>query len=185
VVDSRIPVRAATFPHPPPPHSDAYALLFPGPVSFDAPVAGISFDADYLALPLRRDEAALRTMLKRAIPLTVLQYRRDRLVVQRVRELLPARPTAEALADALNISVRTLHRQLRSEGTSLQEEKDRVRRDLAIELLLRTSRSVKQIALAASFHNEKSFTRAFRQWTGESPAEYRRKLAARAEPGTP
>src|SRR5574337_808915 len=162
VVDSRIPVRAATFPHPPPPHSDAYALMFPGPVHFDAPVAGISFDADYLALPL---------------PLTVLQYRRDRLLVQRVRELLPAHPTADALADALNISVRTLHRQLRNEGTSLQEQKDRVRRDLAIELLLRTTRSVKQIALAASFHNEKSFTRAFRQWTGESPAEYRRKKA--------
>src|SRR5574337_1132477 len=83
VVDSRIPVCAATFPHPPPPHSDAYALMFPGPVHFDAPVAGISFDADYLALPLRRDEAALRAMLKRALPLTVLQYRRDRLLVQR------------------------------------------------------------------------------------------------------
>ena len=182
VVDSRIALRAATFPHPPPPHSDAYALMFPGPVSFDAPVAGISFDADYLALPLRRDEAALRTMLKRAIPLTVLQYRRDRLVVQRVRELLPAHPTAEALADALNISVRTLHRQLRSEGTSLQEQKDRVRRDLAIELLLRTTRSVKQIARAASFQNEKSFTRAFRQWTGDSPTEYRHKMAPDARP---
>jgi AraC-like DNA-binding protein len=181
-VDSRIALRAATFPHPPPPHSDAYALMFPGPVSFDAPVAGISFDADYLALPLRRDEAALRTMLKRAIPLTVLQYRRDRLVVQRVRELLPAHPTAEALADALNISVRTLHRQLRSEGTSLQEQKDRVRRDLAIELLLRTTRSVKQIARAASFQNEKSFTRAFRQWTGDSPTEYRHKMAPDARP---
>ena len=180
VVDSRIPVRAASFPHPPPPHRDAYALMFPGPVHFDAPVAGISFDADYLALPLRRDEAALRTMLERAIPLTVLQYRRDRLVVQRVRELLLAHPTADAVADALNISVRTLHRQLRSEGTSLQEQKDRVRRDLAIELLLRTTRSVKQVALAASFRNEKSFTRAFREWTGESPAEYRRKQAGGA-----
>jgi len=184
VVDSRIPVCAATFPHPPPPHSDAYALMFPGPVSFNAPVAGISFDADYLALPLRRDEAALRAMLKRALPLTVLQYRRDRLLVQRVRELLPAHPIAEALAAALNISVRTLHRQLRNEGTSLQEQKDRARRDLAIELLLRTTRSVKQIALAASFHNEKSFTRAFRQWTGESPAQYRRKLASKAGAAT-
>jgi AraC-like DNA-binding protein len=185
VVDSRIALSAATFPHPPPPHADAYALMFPGPVGFDAPVAGISFDADYLALPLRRDEAALRTMLKRAIPLTVLQYRRDRLLVQRVRELLPAHPTAEALADALNVSVRTLHRQLRNEGTCLQKEKDRVRRDLAIELLLRTTRSVKQVALAASFRNEKSFSRAFRQWTGESPGEYRRRLAARADPGAP
>jgi len=181
-IDSRIPLRAATFPHPAPPHQEAYALMFPGPVSFDAPVASISFDADYLALPQRRDEAALRTMLKRALVLMVLQYRRDRLVVQRVRELLPAHPTADVLAHALNISVRTLHRQLRNEGTSLQEQKDRVRRDLATQLLLRTTRSVKQIALATSFRNEKSFTRAFRQWTGDSPTEYRRKMAPDARP---
>jgi AraC-like DNA-binding protein len=176
-VDSRIALRGATFPHPPPPHHAAYGLMFPGPVSFDAPVASLSFDAQYLALPLRRDEAALGLMLKRALPLTVRQYRRDRLVVQRVRELLPAHPTAEGLAQALHMSVRTLHRQLKDEGTTLQALKDRVRRDLATEMLLRTRRSVKQIALAVSFRNEKSFTRAFRQWTGDSPTGYRRKQA--------
>ena len=81
------------------------------------------------------------------------------------------------MAQALNISARTLHRQLKDEGTSLQALKDEVRRDIAIQLLTRTTRSVKQIALAAAFRNEKSFTRAFRQWTGESPVEYRRKLS--------
>ena len=40
----------------------------------------IRFDARYLALPLVRDEAALRQMLQRALPLTVRQYRRDRLL---------------------------------------------------------------------------------------------------------
>jgi AraC-like DNA-binding protein len=174
-VDSRIGLAAVGFPHPPPPHHDAYALMFPGPVAFDAPAASLAFDAKYLALPLRRDEAALRAMLARALPLTVRQYRRDRLVVQRARELLPAHPTAERLAQALHVSPRTLHRQLKDEGTSLQALKDRVRRDLATEMLLRTTRSVKQVALAVAFRNEKSFTRAFRQWTGESPTEYRRK----------
>ena len=179
MIDSRIPVRAVTFPHPPPPHWEMYRLMFPGPVSFDAATASFSFDADYLALPLRRDEASLRVMLRRALPLTVRQYRRDRLLVQRVRDLLTIHSTADGVADALNISVRTLHRQLKKEGTSLQEEKDRLRRDRAIDLLLRTNRSIKQIAHAASFTNECSFTRAFRDWTGESPSDYRRKNAER------
>jgi AraC-like DNA-binding protein len=174
-IDSRIGLHGVGFPHPAPPHHGAYALMFPGPVRFDRSVASLSFDAQYLQLPLRRDEAALRTMLQRALPLTVRQYRRDRLVVQRVRELLPAHPTAEGLARALNISARTLHRQLKDEGTSLQALKDRVRRDAAADLLLRTNRSVKQVALAVAFRSEKSFTRAFRQWTGDSPTEYRRK----------
>ena len=177
--DSRIPLLGASFAHPPPVHHASYGLMFPGPVHFNAAVTGIGFDAQYLALPLRRDEAALRKMLQRALPLTVLPYRRDRLLVQRVRELLSAQQTADTLAHSLNMSVRTLHRQLKDEGSSLQALKDQVRRDAAIQLLTRTTRSVKQIALAVAFRNEKSFTRAFGQWTGSSPVEYRRNLSAK------
>lgn len=174
-VDSRIPVHAATFPHAPPRHHAAYALMFPGPVLFDAAAAGFAFDAQYLALPLRRDERALRQMLQRALPLTVLQYRRDRLLVARVRELLPVHRTAEALARALHVSTRTLHRQLKDEGASLQALKDEVRRRRAVELLLRTAQPLKQVAHAAGFRNEKSFARAFRGWTGASPGAWRRR----------
>ena len=181
LIDSRIPLLAASFAHAPPVHHASYALMFPGPVHFNAVVTGISFDAQYLGLPLRRDEAALRTMLRRALPLLVLPYRRDRLLVQRVRELLGVQQTADTVASALHMSVRTLHRQLKEEGTSLQALKDQVRRDLAIQLLTRTTRSVKQIALAVAFRNETSFTRAFGQWTGESPTAYRRKLSPRAQ----
>lgn len=176
-VDSRIAVHAVEFPHAPPPHHTAYALMFPGPVRFDAPVAALRFDAAYLALPLRRDEAALQQMLRRALPLTIKPYRRDRLLVQRVRTLLPAHPTAESLALALHRSVRTLHRQLKDEGTTLQALKDTVRRDRAIELLVRSTRPLKQVAAEVSFRNEKSFSRAFRQWTGAAPGEYRRRFA--------
>ena len=177
-IDSHMSLVQATFPIPAPAHHAVYPLLFPGPVYFNEPKAGFSFDAQYLSLPMRRDERALRTMLKRALPLTVLQYRRDRLLVQRVRELLRSQPAqygrADALAAALHVSVRTLHRQLHEEAASLQELKDEIRRDQAMEQLCRTVRSVKQIALAVGFRNEKSFTRAFRQWTGSSPSDFRR-----------
>jgi AraC-like DNA-binding protein len=163
-----------------PAHQAVYPVLFPvapGPVRFDAPQATLSFDAHYLAMPLRRDERALQAMLQRALPLTVLPYRRDRLLARRVRELLrqdAARlGTADALAHALNLSVRSLHRQLKDEGVGLQALKDEVRRDQASELLLRTDRPVKQVALAVGFDNEKSFARAFKHWTGQSPRDFR------------
>jgi AraC-like DNA-binding protein len=178
-IDSRIPLREVTFPFPAPRHHDAYPLMFPGPVQFGAPHAGFAFDADYLALPLRRDERALQTMLQRALPLTVLQYRRDRLLAQRVRELLRSRTAeltdAPAIAAALNVSVRTLHRQLRDEGHALQALKDDARRERALELLERSTRPVKQIARDVGFRNEKSFARAFRGWTGSSPGEHRQR----------
>lgn len=178
-LDSRIPLLEAAFPFPAPAHADAYAHMFPGPVRFKAAQAALRFDTRYLSLPLRRDEAALNSMLKRALPLTVRQYRRDRLLAQRVRERLRQQPGANAdeVAAALFLSTRSLHRQLQEEATSLQALKDAVRRDIAVELLLRSGRPIKQIAQAAGFDNEKSFTRAFKGWTGESPTALRGRAA--------
>jgi AraC-like DNA-binding protein len=181
-IDSRIPLQGARFPFAAPPHADAYALMFPGPLRFDAAQAEIRFDARYLNLPLRRDEKALQQMLQRALPLTVLQYRRDRLLVQQVRQALAAHPDkahkADGVAALLNISARTLHRQLKEEGASLQGLKDEVRRERAQELLNRSDKPVKHVAAAAGFRNEKSFIRAFRAWTGLSPSEFRRGVQA-------
>ncbi|HCB13108.1 MAG TPA: AraC family transcriptional regulator, partial [Gammaproteobacteria bacterium] len=68
-----------------------------------------------------------------------------------------------------------LHRQLQEEGTSLQALKNEIRRDRAVDLLNRTSRPIKQIAPAVGFLNEKSFSRAFKQWTGVTPESVREK----------
>ena len=184
LVDSRIPLQAAEFPFAPPPHADAYSVLFSGVSRFQQAQAAIIFDSSYLTLPLRRDEKALQQMLQHALPLTVLHYRRDRLLVQRVRQSLSAHAqqthNAEALAALLNVSPRTLHRQLKEEGATLQGLKDEVRRGRAIELLHRTARPIKQVAQAAGFQNEKSFIRAFRCWTGTSPAEFRKQSKSMA-----
>ena len=176
-IDSRIPVLGVTFPFAQPDHAEAYGVLFDGPAVFGAERATLRFDARYLALPVQRDEAAMAQMLQRALPLQVRPYRRDRLLVQRVRQVLANQPlaahNADDLAAVLNTSARTLHRQLREEGASLQALKDEVRRQRAIELLQRTQRPIKQVAQAVGFVNEKSFIRAFKAWTGRSPGEWR------------
>ena len=177
-VDSRIALLEARFPFAAPPHADAYPVLFPAPLVFGAARAEISFDARYLELPIRRDERAMRQMLQRALPLTVLPYRRDRLLVQQVRQVLAAHPAqthnADSVAAWLATSARTLHRQLREEGATLQALRDEVRRERAQDLLYRTRQPIKQVAAATGFRNEKSFIRAFRQWTGVGPGEFRK-----------
>jgi AraC-like DNA-binding protein len=187
LIDSRIVLGETTFPFPAPPHADAYQYLFPGLVRFDADAAGFSFDARYLSLPVRRDERALQAMLQRALPLTVLQYRRDRLLVHSVAQLLAANPgaahTADDVAAQLNLSVRTLHRQLKDEGVSLLRLKNEARRERAIKLLLQTRKPVKQIAAAVGFDSEKSFARAFREWMGVAPSVFRAGSGVAAETG--
>lgn len=180
-IDSRIALQGAHFPFAQPPHGDAYALMFPGAIRFDAAQAELRFDSRYLALPLRRDEKALQQMLQRALPLTVRPYRRDRLLVAQVRQALSNSAVlshnADTLAAALNMSPRSLHRQLQEEGASLQQLKDEVRSQKAKDLLLRTAQPVKQVAAASGFRNEKSFIRAFRSWAGCTPTDFRRGVA--------
>jgi AraC-like DNA-binding protein len=185
LIDSRITLEQVQFAFEAPAHQAVYPLMFQGPVLFgnaeasasDHAVSELVMNASYLELPLRRDEAALQRMLETALTLTVLQYRKDRLLLTQVKQALTMHPqdthSAEDLAPLLNLSPRSLHRQLKEEGTSLQVLKDEVRRERAIELLLRTRKPVKQVAESAGFQNEKSFIRAFKQWTGQTPAAFR------------
>ena len=185
LIDSRITLEQVHFAFEAPAHQAVYPLMFQGPVQFgqaetstvERPVSELVMNASYLELPLRRDEAALQRMLETALTLTVLQYRKDRLLLTQVKQTLAMHPqdthSAEALAPLLNLSPRSLHRQLKEEGTSLQVLKDEVRRERAIELLQRTRKPVKQVAESAGFQNEKSFIRAFKQWTGQTPAAFR------------
>jgi AraC-like DNA-binding protein len=177
LTDSRIPLIATHLRFAAPAHAQSYRVLFDGPTHFQASVNCLQFDAGYLTLPVRRDEVALQHMLQRALLLTVRPYRRDRLLVEKVRQTLAQHPehsrNAEDLAAWLHMSARTLHRQLKEEGASLQALKDGVRRDVAMAQLQRTSRPLKQVAEAAGFQNEKSFIRAFKAWTGTSPDAFR------------
>ena len=175
LVDSQVQLREVTFPFSPPLHASVYPLLFPGPVRFDGAHAGFTVDTRYLGLVPRRDERAISTMLKRALPLTVRPYRRDRLLVRSVRTLLQDAPsaTAQRIASALHVSVRSLHRQLAEEGAALQRLKDDVRRQRALELLAHTQTPLKSVAREVGYRSEKSFSRAFKAWTGRSPGAVR------------
>ena len=180
--DSRISVRTTRLRFAAPAHHASYAVLFEGETVFDAETNSVQFDARYLDLPIRRDEAALQTMLQRALLLTVRPYRRDRLLVEKVKHALAHHPehsrNADDLATHLHLSARTLHRQLKEEGASLQQLKDAVRRDVAVAQLQRSKRPIKQIAALAGFHNEKSFSRAFKTWTGQTPDAFRSRDAS-------
>lgn len=176
-VDSRIALRAAEFPYPEPGHVSVYPTIFCRAVRFDAERARIVFDKHYLSLPLTRSAVDLDNMLKGALRLTVLPYRRDRLLVERVRRVLRnARGRslgAEDVASELALSTRTMHRRLREEATSLRDLKEEAKFELAKQELMRGRTPIKRIAEIAGFRSEKSFSRAFRTWTGASPREFR------------
>jgi AraC-like DNA-binding protein len=167
------------FPYPPPPHAAEYELVFAPRCSFDAPHLAARFPAAALALPVRRDEAALRQFLVDAPASITTLYRRDRALAQRVRDqlraALPAIPPLATLARNLHLSPRTLHRRLADEGTHLGAIKETLRRELALEWLAKTRRPLARIATDLGYADASAFTRAFAAWTGQGPREYRQR----------
>jgi AraC-like DNA-binding protein len=63
---------------------------------------------------------------------------------------------------------------LLEEGTSFHQIKDVLRRDVAVQLLVKTKRSVDAISAEIGFTNITVFHRAFKLWTGGTPRAYRK-----------
>lgn len=79
----------------------------------------------------------------------------------------------DEVAKLLATSARTLQRRLREGGTSYRELVDDVRRELALEHVQRGDATVTDLAFLLGFSDLSAFSRAFRRWTGQSPAQYR------------
>ena len=69
---------------------------------------------------------------------------------------------------------RRLSRELRDEGTTLSKEIAKLRSERAEQDLADTNRRVADIAQTVGFTDPTVFSRAFKNWTGQSPQEYRR-----------
>ncbi|MFP5383927.1 MAG: helix-turn-helix domain-containing protein, partial [Gammaproteobacteria bacterium] len=90
------------------------------------------------------------------------------------------------IAEMMGISARTLQRRLSEEHTSFQKLHDGLRYRLACELLRKPDADIPTIAATLGFSEPATFHRAFRQWSGMSVTDYRRRPAAGdTSPGTP
>jgi AraC-like DNA-binding protein len=88
--------------------------------------------------------------------------------------ILDGRPRLEVVAEAVGMSPRALQRALSEEETSYTSLLELARFDLAREWLGERDRPICDIALCLGYSEQSAFTRAFRQWTGTSPRNYRR-----------
>jgi len=102
-------------------------------------------------------------------------------VANRVRAVLhrsaPPLLGLDQVADEFHIDARTLRRWLVEEATSYRALADEVCARRAIELLEAPGGTVRQAARHLGYASVASFTRAFRRWTGETPAAWTREHA--------
>lgn len=154
------------------PTSVDYSRALGAPVAFGAPHNAIVTDTAVLDLPLPQADSLTMTACESACRSLLLE-RCSPCVAQQVRAIIAEGVTdADLIAARLHLSSRTLRRHLAAEGTSLRHLVGEARRSRAIELMTQHQLSVEQVALRLGYADAAAFIRAFRRWTGTTPAAY-------------
>ncbi len=186
LINRRILLQETRFDYPVPPHVAEYHQIYPCSHYFDREETALVFDARILDLPVTRNRDELK-MLIRELPLgffvkPVFQGSFGHRVRSRLlRSPEEGYPALEKVAEEFFMTGRTLRRKLLEEGTSFQVIKDDLRREQAMALLRQTREPIQVIAQQVGFREATVFIKAFRQWTGMTPGDYRARTLRRRE----
>jgi len=155
----------------------AYRDFFGCPVSFDRACSEIHIDAALLDTPMPLQDAETSAICQQQCQLLLARMSKTSGFVDRVRQLIVARPGVfpdiDRVAEKLNMTSRTLRRRLTEEGSSYQQILADVRYELAREYLATSSMPVEEIAALLGYSNPSNFTYAFKRWHGRPPRQYR------------
>lgn len=159
------------------PHSAAkYREYFRAPVRFNSERALLVFDRQVLHWPVAGASADHRAGLEA----WALRFS-DRGFVHRVyravrMQLLHGSCGGDGIAQQLLMQRRTFNRRLECCGLTYQTVLDEVRYSVGRQLLRDTDLPVIDIAAALGYGDSGNFSRAFRRWSGQAPAIWRRDL---------
>ncbi len=181
-------LREVWFEHLPTAPLGRYTEAFCVPVRFRAPCNALLFHAERLDDPVDTVAGAQLRVLRAHLELVrqQLEQQGEPAELRRIRDAAAQNAArreygAAALARRLGMSLRTLQRRVDALGTSVRSLIDEVRAATARQLISDPDLTLLEVADALGYTTESAFRRAFRRWTGHSPAHYRRSLAARHE----
>lgn len=166
------------FAHDRPADTRLHEELFGVRPNFASGFTAMRIPAATLALTNPRADVTLAALLDRYTS-TLLDTRpRLTTVSGRVRSWLVeshglGAPLAREAAKALAMSERTLHRRLADEQTTFRELLDRFRHEKAVALLTARRHGIAEVAFLLGYSEMPAFYRAFKRWTGRSPAQLR------------
>jgi AraC-like DNA-binding protein len=179
-IDERIPLQEAFFSYPEPKHSNLYEELFPCDVRFDQPTCGFKFHESYLHRRITRTLVELEAWLRDSPADLLYMPGREKSIQAQLKGSLieltkesTRYPAFESLCSDMAMSPQVVRRRLADEGTSYQKIKDAIRCETAQSLLANPENSIIDVAVRTGFSESAAFSRAFKKWTGESPAHYR------------
>jgi AraC-like DNA-binding protein len=174
---SFVPVRVG-LPVPRPETDPVRERLYGVALVYDFPCAEIAIDAHTWRSPASRADPYLYATLERMAIQLQLQQPGDPPLEAALRArlriaLAQGRAEPGRMAASLGVSERTLQRRLAETGRSFTGVMDDFRRNESARLLCDRKLHLVEIAARLGYAEQTSFTRAFRRWTGTTPAAWR------------
>lgn len=167
-----------------PAYSQAYQEFFRCPVRFNADTHRMAFDPTMLTDRVPgHDPISCKVVRAQLMGLLVQPAARHELVetmTSSLRVSVDAPPRQRELAQAVNVSDRTLRRRLSQQDTSYSTLRDSTRYDQARELLTHSKQTIAQVAEALGYSDPRAFRRAFKRWSGQLSTAFREATASRA-----
>ncbi|MBI3349320.1 MAG: AraC family transcriptional regulator [Burkholderiales bacterium] len=175
---------AVDFVNPRPADVRPYEDFFGGPVRFGQPSTRLLLSAHDLALPLRGADAALLALLDAQAEQLLQQVAAVGEPVGVWRQALvglirSGRTSLADLAHNLQMSPRSLQRRLAGQGLSFQTLLSQTRQQLAEAYLRDAQVELTEVALLLGYSEQSALTRAFKQWTGLAPQQWRKQQPSR------
>ena len=179
LIQQTVPVERVGFMINKPKHINAYRDFFQAEVVFGQKFNFLDFKSSILDQAVLGGDMASFSALTAHADCLLKDSSKGTIVVQ-LKRILPRalrqhQFRVDDLADELNISVRTLQRQLKESGTKFQVVLDGVRKNLAEHHLREKKLSMSDIAFLVGYQEQSSFNHAFKGWSGVSPSVFRGK----------
>jgi len=164
-------------PHPRLSAARVYRASFRCQVRFEQPVTAVEVSTAELHRPVPRHNPQLHHIATAFLeglgdkPSARLSLR----VRETIRPLLSTGRCGHAsVSGALYLHHRTLQRRLAAEGTSFEQIKDEVRRDMAQHYLTTSAVPLSQVSALLGYSEQSALTRSCQRWFGSAPLELRR-----------
>ncbi|TQV82539.1 AraC family transcriptional regulator [Exilibacterium tricleocarpae] len=172
--------------YPAPAYADQYRKLLSPVVEFGGEQTMVGFCERDLERPVISANAIVEQMQLESCRQKLRQRGDTSLFSDRIRQLLlrNSRPlTLEQIADQLNMATRTIRKHLRKEQVSYRQILQSVQRQKACQYLVTQKLPVEKVANLLGYNDCANFRRAFKMWTGITPAAYQQRVSLQGSAG--
>jgi len=180
-ISDSLSLEAVHFQHSAPNDLSKYSNLFNCPVLFNQKCCCLIFKKEFLEYKLPKRSAYLYKILLKHIESLIKKVKPSPTFSQRVKSLIEQNlendfVDAEHIAEKLFMSRHTLYRKLKTESIQFHDLVDSIREEKAYLYLDQDKHNLSEIAFLLGFSELSAFSRAFKRWTGKSPAKYIKSL---------